>query len=118
VWDTGGQESFGKVTKNSLTDVEGIVLVFDLTARSSFENLANHVKDISTACKEDVVFVVAGNKSDQKTEQAVGKDDADEKAKDWENYGCKGYFEISALDGSGVDEMFKFLLQKMIANHN
>ena len=39
IWDTAGQERFHKITRTYYRGAHGIVLVFDVTARKSFQNL-------------------------------------------------------------------------------
>ncbi len=37
IWDTAGQERFRAVTKMYYQDVDGVILVYDITCRKSFE---------------------------------------------------------------------------------
>jgi Ras-related protein Rab-4A/Ras-related protein Rab-4B len=42
-----------------------ILLVFDLTNRSSFENLGKWVEDIRSKCNNEIAIIVVGNKQDK-----------------------------------------------------
>ena len=39
LWDTAGQERFRSIALKSIKAVQGIVIVFDLTNKKSFENI-------------------------------------------------------------------------------
>ena len=39
IWDTAGQERYMAINKNIFQKVQGIIIMYDLTKRSSFENL-------------------------------------------------------------------------------
>ena len=39
LWDTAGQERFRSIALKSVRNAQGVVLVFDLTSRKSFENI-------------------------------------------------------------------------------
>ena len=39
IWDTAGQERFGSLTKIYSRDANAILLVYDITSRSSFEKM-------------------------------------------------------------------------------
>ena len=41
IWDTAGQERFQSMAVSALKSSQGIILVFDLTNRKSFEDLDN-----------------------------------------------------------------------------
>ena len=38
IWDTAGQESFRSITKTFYKRADGVLLVFDATARHTFDN--------------------------------------------------------------------------------
>ena len=45
LWDTAGQERFRSITKSFLNNTNGIVFVYDITNRESFDNIKNWIKD-------------------------------------------------------------------------
>lgn len=45
-------------------NVDGIVLVFDITNRSSFDHIDNWIKDISNFTDKTTPIIICGNKSD------------------------------------------------------
>ena len=65
VWDTAGQEKFRALAKIFYKDAKAIVLVYDITNRSSFEQLQNYwFKEIEENSLSDAILVIVGNKSD------------------------------------------------------
>ena len=82
IWDTAGTERYKAVTTVYFQGARGALVVFDITSRSSFENIESWLKDIKrTACR-DVKLMLIGNKSDMNEERAVSIEEIKEKAKD------------------------------------
>jgi hypothetical protein len=46
IWDTAGQERFRTITKSYFRGAQGILLVYDVTDRQSFESVVTWVEDI------------------------------------------------------------------------
>ena len=98
--DTAGQEKFRSISLNYLKGTNGIILVFDITNRQSFELLNNWMRDIEETNKADVGLILIGNKSDLKSYRKVSI----EEAKNFANkYKCT-YFEGSAKTGEKIFE--------------
>ena len=67
-----GQEKFRSLTSMYYRDSDGIILVFDIGKRDSFENLKNYwIKEITDKAPENVQIAVVGNKSDSGEKEAV-----------------------------------------------
>ena len=69
IWDTAGMEQFRNalVTKY-YRNADGIVLVFDITKRESFEGLDNWISEVKQYCEhgiEKIKMVLIGNKVDR-----------------------------------------------------
>ena len=55
MWDVAGQEKFRSLTSMYYRDSDGIILVFDIGKRDTFENLKNYwIKEISDKAPENV----------------------------------------------------------------
>ena len=63
LYDTTGKERFLKCVLQVFRQVHGIILVFDVTLRSSFDNIDNWIKIIETNFRKPSV-VLFGNKAD------------------------------------------------------
>ena len=83
------------------------VLVYDITNEKSFQGLKAWYDAFVTQsnCQNPSTFpfVLVGNKLDQAVNRTVAK----RRAGAWaEENGCLRYFEASAKDSTGVDEIF------------
>lgn len=102
IWDTAGEERFRSIALKALKAVQGVILVFDLTSRLSFQNINNQIQTANDNLK-DPTLVLFGNKADLNKETwEVTKEEAEEFAK---NSNMK-YFETSARTRQGIEEGF------------
>lgn len=65
IWDTAGQERFRTLTASYYRGAQGIIIVYDVTDRDSFENVRNWIQEIEKYSKSNVCKVLVGNKCDQ-----------------------------------------------------
>ena len=66
LWDTAGQERFRSITNTYYKSSQGLLLIYDITKRDSFnsvENWINNVKD-SLGGEDKYLIVLIGNKVD------------------------------------------------------
>ena len=109
VWDTSGQERFRSIALKALKHIDGIVLVFDITNRQSFDNLDDWISIIRKNFLNPIV-ILCGNKTDiDKEEWKVGRREI-ERLEIHENF---KYFEISAKNMDGIDDGFTYLVNKI-----
>ena len=52
-WDTAGQERFRAITKGYYKDSQGLILMYDITNRESFDNIENWVLNIKDLLGEE-----------------------------------------------------------------
>eukprot|EP00923_Selenidium_pygospionis_P041807 GHVN01072616.1.p1 GENE.GHVN01072616.1~~GHVN01072616.1.p1 ORF type:complete len:217 (-),score=6.37 GHVN01072616.1:119-769(-) len=62
-WDTAGQERNSGLRDGYYVDAHGGIIMFDLTARITYQNLANWYTDLTRICP-DIPIIVCGNKAD------------------------------------------------------
>ena len=98
--DTAGQEKFRSISINYIKGSNGVILVFDITNKESFELLETWMNELKENNKVDISKVLIGNKSDLEDMRQVQKEDAEKFA---ETIGCK-YFEGSAKTGENIFE--------------
>uniref|UniRef100_A0A7N0UNS9 Uncharacterized protein n=1 Tax=Kalanchoe fedtschenkoi TaxID=63787 RepID=A0A7N0UNS9_KALFE len=103
IWDTAGQERFRTITTAYYRGAMGILLVYDVTDESSFNNIKNWIRNIEQHASDNVNKILVGNKADMdESKRAVptsrGQALADE-------YGIK-FFETSAKTNLNVEEVF------------
>ena len=98
--DTAGQEKFRAISVNYLKGTNGVILVYDITKKDTFDLIQGWIDDINENNKENIGKVLLGNKLDLEEERDVLKDDAQELAN---KLGCK-LFEASAKTGENINE--------------
>ena len=64
LWDTAGQERFKSITPSLYRSAMGIVLMFSVDNRDSFNSIAIWMKQISTFALENIPIILIGNKAD------------------------------------------------------
>ncbi len=58
IWDTAGQERFRSVTRSYYRGAVGALVFFDITDRSTFENVANWVEDARELARKDMTIAI------------------------------------------------------------
>ena len=112
IMDTSGQERFKSLSQSYYQKVDGIIFVFDVTNRESFEGIKYWLKDALSYNKE-IVYVIVGNKIDLKNIIVVNKNDV----KGQKIFKDIKYFETSAKENTNVEKPFEelanLILQKL-----
>eukprot|EP00731_Ephydatia_muelleri_P029653 Em0021g176a len=106
---TAGQERYRSITHAYYRGAVGAIIVYDMTAVSSFASVQTWLKDLRDTCSPSVVILLVGNKSDLKDEKAVPTEDARLFAEKHQLL----FMETSALDTTNVDEAFSKLLSQI-----
>ncbi len=103
IWDTAGNEQFRAVNKIFMKSSKIVILVYDITKPNTFESLKYWYEEVvKLNNKEEMIFAVAGNKSDLYEEQNVSADEGKNYAKS-----IKAIFgEISAMDHECIEQFF------------
>ena len=73
IWDTAGQERFRSITRNFMKGADGIMYVYDITQKSSFDNIKNWIRD-SEESTEGFQKIIVGNKCDLELDRSVSKE--------------------------------------------
>jgi small GTP-binding protein len=113
VWDTAGQERFRTITPAYYRRALGVLIVFDLTNRKSFDSVEEWLRSLNDHGDPDVVKILVGNKVDLETKRKIGKEEARNLAKKHN----MEYFEVSAKEDVAVDEVFETLTDQIAAKH-
>ena len=115
IWDTAGQERYRSLTTMYYKDANAAILVYDITLQKSFDEIktywANQVKETSS---NDIILVVCGNKSDLIKDEEVDE----EKAREFANEIGALFFLTSAINASGINDVFIQIAKKHTGNDN
>ena len=110
IWDTAGQDRFRAITKNYYKGANGIILIYDVTNKQSYENVKNWLTQIKEEATPNVIIYLAGNKIDVEEEQRVITTEDGQKIADEYKLPFK---ETSAKNGINVNEIFQELVEKI-----
>jgi small GTP-binding protein len=102
LWDVAGQGQFAVVRKGYYQGTDGVLLLFDLTRRKTFDNAKAWADEIR-AVMPAVPFLLVGNKADLPNHVVLSEECA--RASTEQNF--VGYAIVSAATGRGVDDIFK-----------
>lgn len=113
VWDTAGQERYRTLTSSYYKGAHGIILVYDVNRRDTFDGLKLWLEEVDQytagASLNDVIKVLAGNKIDIKKDQVTL-----EEAEKFASENGMLSFRTSAKTKEGIDNVFTELLNKII----
>ena len=115
IWDTSGQESFRSITRSFYRRADAVILVFDLTARHTFDNCVHWLEEIKQNSSSDVAIFLAGNQIDLVENKAESMEVSKEEALDLvaKNHLCS-YVETSAKSGVNVEQLFFSAAKELI----
>lgn len=94
IWDTAGQERFQTITASYYRGARGIMLVYDVTCRKSFEHIERWMLNIDKLASNGVEKILIGNKQDMDESRIVSYDEGCEQAK---KYKVISFFNICRL---------------------
>ena len=106
LWDTAGQERFKSLAMTYYRKAYGILLLFDVTKKSSFNVCSNYLEDVKRNSDKDCVIYLIGNKIDLIDKREVKRTEAENFAR---KEGIK-YIETSAVENKNVSDAFTNLL--------
>ena len=118
IYDTAGEERFKTLIKHYYRGANGILLIFDLTKKSTFDKLNFWLEDLrENSDNIDNLYIhLIGNKNDLEEQRAISFEEAT-------NFAKKNklpYMEVSAKTGKNIrnlfDEVIKGAMIKMINN--
>ncbi|KAK5598868.1 hypothetical protein CRENBAI_002989 [Crenichthys baileyi] len=100
MWDTAGQERYRSITKQFFRKADGVIVMYDITAKQSFTAVRQWMTSVKEGTGEDIPIMLLGNKTDKEAEREVQKEVGERLAKD-----CQmTFFECSACSGYNVAE--------------
>lgn len=110
IWDTAGQERFKNITASYYRGGNGVLVVYDITDRASFENLNSWLIEIEKNANKNVYKLLIGNKSDLDDKRQVSY----QEGKDFATSNGMQFIETSAKTASKVNEAFETLTNEII----
>lgn len=125
-WDTAGQERFKSIVPMYFKDAHGIIITFDVTDLSSFEQLKTYWLPLIIEYYKDKKLpkiIVAANKMDLVTESfevtKINKHIDNDIAELSDKYDIELIcFKTSAFTGVNIEKMFKILASRIVDEYD
>ena len=110
IWDTCGEEKFRAITRQYYQDADGIILVYDIANKSSYNNILIWINEIRNSAPENYSLLLVGNKSDLSKERVISEQEGKKLALD---LGIN-FVEVSAKNGNNIILLFEMISEQMI----
>ena len=111
LWDTAGQEKYRAIGRHFYKESYIVCLVYDITNKESFENLKKiWYPELVEYGEKYRIIALIGNKVDLYLDEEV----SEEKGKEFANEINAFFMRTSALNGTGIEELFDELVEKYL----
>merc|ERR1712156_63901 len=112
IWDTAGQERFKTITSSYYKGAHGIIVVYDITDRDSFNAVHTWMSEIEKYTQDNITRILVGNKTDLENKRAVSFEEGQEMAN---HYGVR-FLETSAKECKNVETAFTTMTREIKNN--
>ncbi len=111
LYDTTGQERFKSLAINLIRDADGVMLMYDITNRESFNSIIDWIKNIEERKGENFPTIILGNKVDNEDIRKVSKEEGEKVAEGNDI----SFFEISNKTGVNVNEALLAFIKEILS---
>ena len=115
IWDTAGQEKYMSMNKSLFQRVQGIILMYDITNRETFERLQIWMNLIKQMTNE-IPIILAGNKLDLEDNENHGRIVEYSEGENFAKENDIDFYEVSAVSGVNIDDIFISIAEKVLTN--
>ena len=112
--DTSGQERYNSLAFNIIKKVHGIILMYDITKKETFDTIRKWWKNILDHKDKDFPVILVGNKCDLEDKRQVKKEEGENIAKE---LGIK-FIETSNKNGINIKESARELIKMILRSSN
>ena len=109
-YDTAGQERYKSISLNMFKNIDGILLMYDVTNIKTFEAIPQWMKDIKEGRGLDFPIILVGNKIDLTDKRVVKTEEGKNIAKE---YGLD-FYEVSNKDGTNINKVAMVLINSIV----
>jgi Ras-related protein Rab-1A len=106
IWDTSGQERFKTITSSYYRGSHGIIVVYDITDRESFNDVNRWISELTKIVSDKSVLILVGSKTDIPYNRVISYNEGKELA----NFYGISFIEVSSFKNVNINEIFKQLV--------
>ena len=110
-YDTAGEERYKSIPKNHIKNMQGIILMYDITDKSSFDSIIDWISDVKEIKGENFPMILVGNKIDLNESREVTEEMGYELAEKNQIE----FFETSNKDGTNIQEAGLEIVYKILS---
>lgn len=103
IWDTAGQERFRNITVSYFKGAHGVVLVYDIAERATFNSISHWMEQIKKHADEQVNVILVGNKCDREALRQVTREEGAALARSYN----LPFLEVSAKNNTNIGNLFE-----------
>ena len=110
IYDTTGEEKYRSIALNVIKTAQGIILMYDITNKESFDSIPDWIRSIKEAKGDNFPMILCGNKVDNIDKRQISEKEGGELA---DKYKIK-FFETSNKEGINIDEAVLSIVNKIL----
>ncbi|XP_035736287.1 ras-related protein Rab-43-like isoform X2 [Vespa mandarinia] len=111
IWDTAGHERFRTITQSYYRSADGVIIVYDITNRSTILSIQRWVEEVRRYTSSHVLLLLIGNKCDLEDLRQVKKSEAEALCKYLPE--VLQVIETSAKENTNIDAIFFCLASEL-----
>ena len=114
IYDTAGQERFNHIIKSYYKGTNGVLLIYDITDRDSFQKINFWLEDLKNNADDinNIFMYLVGNKKDLSDKRKIDYKEASDFAKEKK----LPYIEVSAKTGDNIKQLFDEMIKGTMIN--
>lgn len=109
IWDTAGQERFRTITSAYYRGADGIIMVYDVTKKDSFDHVKDWLAEVNRYAADSTCKLLIGNKCDR-SDVRVPPEDGEKLAKEL----GMPFLQTSARTAENVEAAFIRMADELI----
>ena len=124
LWDTAGQERFRSITAGYFKQSHGLILLYDITNRASFDNLEKWILAVTNALgkaepnennKKHYAVILLANKVDLEDKRKVSYEEAEDICKQFNIY-WGGECSVQEMTNEELNDKFTEIIKEIYKN--
>ena len=124
LWDTAGQERFRSITAGYFKQSHGLILLYDITNRASFDNLEKWILAVTNVLgqaepnennKKHYAVILLGNKADLEDKRKVTYEEAEDVCKQFNIY-WGGECSVQEMTNEELNDKFTEIIKEIYRN--